>query len=77
MTRKHFQALADAIHGGVWVDASGHVSTEVIELIERIANACKSQNSGFKYDTFYNACGIDMSTGKLTERARPRIRTRH
>jgi len=68
MTRKHFQALADAIHYNVWADNDGNVSTEVLELVESIADACKRQNSGFKYDRFYTACGLDMQNGKAIKK---------
>lgn len=52
MSRKHFQALADAIK----TIESAEERRRVAELVARV---CASQNQHFSYSRFYAACGVE------------------
>lgn len=53
MTRKHFKAIADAIKNTKLTDSKRR------ELANNIADNLREFNSGFKRDTFLEACGVD------------------
>jgi len=51
MTRKHFVALAEAIH----TITDGEERENVARLI---ADVCRASNPQFDYSRFYTACGV-------------------
>lgn len=65
MSRKHYREFAESIKREVdYVEtltparrnAAGAV---VVSLAHNIASTCKRDNSSFRYDTFFEACGLD------------------
>jgi len=57
MSKKHFQALADNLRACRPDVANADMTWMWNRCVEQVATACHSQNSGFKFDTFYAACG--------------------
>lgn len=53
MSRKHFQALANAI-------STIHDVKERKRIARLIADVCSSQNSRFDYSIFYDACDVEF-----------------
>jgi hypothetical protein len=54
LSRKHYRGLAAMIKDAVENKSS------VDEVARNLADFLKEDNSGFRYDTFYKACGLDM-----------------
>lgn len=74
MSRKHYRQFADAFRYEVnalegLTPARRAAAVSVIEsLADSVSSACKRDNSNFRYDTFFEACGLDgfgkVKTGK-------------
>lgn len=67
MTQKHYIELARVIR--VELDSlnplfDAHAREAVARVARELANVCKSDNSRFRYDRFYSACGLDSDTGR-------------
>lgn len=66
MTKKHYEAFAEAIYStleGITVEsgsdeAKTKATEEVIYLAGQISKIFKADNSNFDYDRFTEACGI-------------------
>lgn len=74
MSRKHYRAFAESISFEVQRlqamrgCASKRASIATVEtLAEAVADTCKRDNSAFRYDTFYTACGLDAN-GKMPKK---------
>ena len=69
MTRKHFQAIADAIRGCVYLDESeitamredgiDAVTAQRENIAFAIADALRQFNPAFDRERFLKACGVD------------------
>lgn len=65
MSRKHYQDFANMIHGELvaaqkLTPVRKATAIGVVErLADQIALTCKIDNSRFRYDTFFEACGLD------------------
>lgn len=66
MSRKHYRAFAEQINWqveqikGMRKGVTRNAVTQAVEsLVDGIARECKRDNSNFRYDTFFRACGLD------------------
>lgn len=60
MSRKHFQALADALKNlKPEADATPEAGAQWVASVRAIADVCASQNGLFDRSRFYAACGLD------------------
>jgi hypothetical protein len=72
MSRKHYREFAATIHNAV--DALDGLTpvrrAAAVAVIENIADGisytCKRDNYNFRYDTFFEACGLD-AYGKVVK----------
>lgn len=60
MTRKHYREVAEAFRRATH-DAypDTHTQMVVAELARDLADLFKRDNSSFRYDTFFEACGLN------------------
>lgn len=57
MQRRHYELIAQVLRTAKPADDNPPCTWE--ELCEAFADACKRDNPQFKYERFYNACGMD------------------
>jgi hypothetical protein len=82
MTKKDYIALAKVLKlqldsqlnaeciSQYWVANRDGQVTAIENIVKHIADVCSEDNSNFKRDTFYKACGLD-SYGKAIIHANP------
>lgn len=56
MSRKHYKLIAEAIRRKLI--ASGQCRDAQLAMVRAVADALKADNSAFRYDTFFEACGL-------------------
>lgn len=61
MSKKHFQALADALRASKVLPIAGweNVHTQWKIDVIAVADVCAAQNSRFDRSRFYSACGME------------------
>lgn len=58
MTRKDYRAIAEQIKWSL-KGANEDATQGVAQTARNVADALKADNSRFRYDTFFEACGLD------------------
>lgn len=62
MSRKHYREFAESFKGALAYTIPGTEAAKAVARTARmIADDCKRDNSAFRYDTFFAACGLDYS----------------
>ncbi len=62
MSRKNYRAVAESIKGRLeanYEDAYNEVLVEISALARDLARVFKQDNHNFRYDKFFEACGLD------------------
>lgn len=60
ITQKNYRAFAEEIKLSIARDVGeGGGGQEIASVARRIADVMKADNPRFRYDTFFEACGLD------------------
>jgi len=60
MTRKHYREAAEEISIILNYTSDPVAKAAVADVARSLAAMFKRDNSNFRYDTFYEACGLDL-----------------
>lgn len=61
MSRKDYRAVADDVKTALDYTDGGKDSLAVARVARSLADTFKRDNSNFRYDTFFSACGLDYN----------------
>jgi len=59
MTRKHYRMIAEDIRHSITMADSNAATDAISRLARDMAASFKRDNSSFRFDTFYAACGLN------------------
>lgn len=60
MTRKHYREVAEVISNNLRFEDAPDGKDAIAGVAQDLAAMFKRDNSNFRYDTFYQACGLDI-----------------